>query len=70
VAEAREAFHKLSRSDSGAVWRSAIAREIDLMAADEDETVPVAEAQVADEPAAILPLTVADEPAGDRDLAA
>jgi tetratricopeptide (TPR) repeat protein len=70
VAEAREAFHKLSRSDSGAVWRSAIAREIDLMAADEDETVPVAEPPAAEEPAAILPLTVADEPAGDRDLAA
>ena len=70
VAEAREALQKLSRSDSGAVWRSAIAREIDLMAADEVETVPVVEAPVAEELVAILPLTVADEPAGDRDLAA
>jgi hypothetical protein len=70
VAEAREALQKLSRSDSGAVWRSAIAREIDLMAADEVETVPVVEPPVAEELVAILPLTVADEPAGDRDLAA
>jgi thioredoxin-like negative regulator of GroEL len=70
VAEAREALQKLSRSDSGAVWRSAIAREIDLMAADEVETVPVVEPPAAEEPVAILPLTVADEPAGDRDLAA
>lgn len=81
-AEARDALQKLARSDSGAVWKSAIAREIDLIAAaaasdaadpgspDENQTVSPAGATDVGETAAILPLRAADEAADDRELAA
>jgi len=37
--DARRAFDKLARSDSGAIWRRAIAQELDRMSHDEDPVI-------------------------------
>lgn len=81
-AEARDALQKLGRSDSGVIWKSAIAREITLIAAaegasdadaappDENQTVSAAGATDAGEPATILPLRAAADAADTSERAA
>lgn len=84
LAEARVALEKLSRSDSGAVWKSAIAREITLIAAaavaadaapaapDGNQTVSESAAGAPEdsEAATILPLQAGADAADDREIAA
>jgi len=74
LSEARQALEKLSRSDSGAAWRPAIARELDritagMRAAERETGAGESEDSVAEE-ADVLPLGAAPERAVERDLAA
>jgi len=64
--EARDALDKLSRSDSGAPWRSVIARELALLDAD-DPVSPEADDAA---PAVILPLPTGSRLAGGEERAA
>ena len=63
--EARAALEALSRSDAGAAWRSAIARELGRLA-----EAPADEAHRPAEPATILPLPVGVIPAAPSERAA
>jgi hypothetical protein len=63
--ESREALEKLSRSDSGAPWRSAITRELDRVAAAAKRPPAVAGGTGADDEGSILTLDRGTDP---RDL--
>lgn len=68
--ESREALDKLSRSDSGAPWRSAIARELDRIEAAAKKPAQLVDSPAADDEDSILPLDRGCSPQGTSERAA